>query len=356
MTIDAQNVKAVAMFATRRGQTGIDKAYSPEVQSQLSETLDFVEPLYSDELSSWHSAQDPQASARFREVRYIFSTWGMPELEEAMLEQYFPSLEAVFYAGGTVQPFARPFLNRGIRVFSAWEANAIPVAEYTLAQIILSGKRFFHAARLYKEAGPAEASRVGRECPGNYDLTVGLLGCGAIGALVAEYLKGFRYKVLAFDPFLSEARAAELGVTLVSLPEVFSEADIVSNHLANNAETVGMLDASCFDRLKRDAVFINTGRGAQVVEDDLVRALESEPLRQALLDVTWPEPVQDDHPFLKLDNCVLTPHIAGSLGAEIRRMGEYMFESFSTLEGSATDGRTAILPREVTLDMLEYMA
>lgn len=350
------SAKHSAVFAAKRGEEMITNAYSNDEQARLKEALNFVEPLYGDELTADSAPVDPEKWERFKDVRYVFSTWTMPDMKAETIQTYFPNLEAVFYAAGSVQGFARPFLEVGVKVFSAWEANAIPVAEYTLAQIILSGKRFFHSARLYRDEGHAEASRIGRQCRGNYDLVVGLLGCGAIGRLVAEYLKSFEYKVLAFDPFLSEEQAEELGVTLVSLHEIFEQSDIVSNHLANNEQTQGMLDASCFNRMKQDGVFINTGRGAQVTEDDLVRALEDEPLRLALLDVTWPEPVREDHPFRSLPNCVLTPHIAGSLSAEIKRMGQFMTESYETYRESQEEGRKEPLPREVTLDMLDHMA
>ena len=98
----------------------------------------------------------------------------------------------------------------------------------------------------------------------------------------------------------------------------------MSNHLANNEQTKGMLSYDLFSRMRKNAVFINTGRGAQVVEDDLVRILSERPDLTALLDVTDPEPSPKEHPFHTLPNCFLTPHIAGSLGEEVARMGEYM--------------------------------
>ena len=351
-----QTGRAHAVFATRAGEAGIDRAYSDTIRKELEAQLDFVDMLQADDLNDDHTPADPATWARFREVRYIFTTWGMPALSRETIRSYFPALEAVFYAAGSVQSFARPFLDEGVRIFSAWEANAIPVAEYTLAQIILAGKRFFHASRLYSEVSHAEAAAVGRGCHGNYDLTVSLLGCGAIGRAVIEFLRPFNYHILVFDPFLPEEEAAALGVKLVPLHTAFEEGNIISNHLANNEHTVGMLNGECFQRMKPDATFINTGRGAQVVEDELIEALEAEPLREALLDVTWPEPVAEDHPFRTMPNVVLTPHIAGSLGAEIFRMGSYMAESFTEFSRATADDRVGQLPREVTLEMLEHMA
>lgn len=95
-------------------------------------------------------ARDP---ALFSDVDIIFSTWGMPEFTEDEIKLCFPSLKCVFYGAGTVQSFARPFLNCGVKVFSAWAANAVPVAEFTVAQIILANKGYFLTNRLYHVEG-----------------------------------------------------------------------------------------------------------------------------------------------------------------------------------------------------------
>jgi phosphoglycerate dehydrogenase-like enzyme len=192
---------------------------------------------------------------------YLFSTWGMPKFTEDEIARCFPRLKAVFYAAGTVQAFARPFLNRGIRVFSAWAANAVPVAEYTIAQILLANTGYFQACARFSQglAHHRSAQQHAASFPGNYGCKVGLIGVGMIGAMVAERLKAYHLDVLAFDPFLSDARAAELGVRKVPLEVLFAECQTISNHLANNPQTVGMLNRICFDRMKPNAVFLNTG-------------------------------------------------------------------------------------------------
>ncbi|MBQ8344877.1 MAG: hydroxyacid dehydrogenase, partial [Clostridia bacterium] len=225
---------------------------------------------------------------------------------------------------GTVQSFARPFLNCGVKVFSAWGANAVPVAEMTVAQMILANKGYFLTNRLYHEKGKRVAKDAFMGCRGNYGETVGIIGAGMIGKLVIQMLKQYNLKVIVFDPFLSDERAEELGVEKCGLAELFERAFTVSNHLANNEQTKGMLTYELFSRMRKNAVFINTGRGAQVVEEDLVRVLRERPDLTALLDVTYPEPPVEGHPFYTLPNCLLTPHIAGSAGDEVERMGEYM--------------------------------
>ena len=290
---------------------------------------------------------DPSA---FSDVEFIFSTWGMPSFTEEEIRNCLPSLKCVFYGAGSVQKFARPFLDCGVKVFSAWAANAVPVAEMTVSQIILANKGYFLTNRLYHTSGAAASKEAFEKCRGNYGETVGIIGAGMIGKLVIEMLKNYNLKVLVFDPFLPDEKATELGVRKCELAELFERAFVVSNHLANNDQTKGMLNYGLFSKMRENAVFINTGRGAQVVEDDLVRILSERPDLTALLDVTYPEPPVEDHPFYTLSNCLLTPHIAGSAGDEVARMGEYMLgECTSYLNGE-------VGKYEVSMKMLETMA
>ncbi len=289
-------------------------------------------------------------SGKTYDAEYIFSTWGMPHFEADEVKAHFPSLKAVFYAAGSVQHFAREFIENGVKVFSAWGANAVPVAECTVAEIILANKGFFGAARLASEERRAEANAHFSAYPGTFETNVGIIGAGMIGKLVIKMLKPYNVKIKLFDAFMSKAQADALGVQLCTLEEVFSTCQTVSNHLANNAQTVGMLNYTHFSKMLDNATFINTGRGAQVVEDDLVRALCEKPDRTAILDVTYPEPPVHGHPFYGMKNVILTPHLAGSSGREVMRMSEYMLDEFLNL----TDGRPTRY--EVSLKMLETMA
>ena len=284
------------------------------------------------------------------DAEYVFSTWGMPDLTEAFLAERLPALKAVFYGAGSVQHFARPFLARGINVHSAWGANAVPVMETTVAEIVLANKGFYQSSRLFREQGKSAARALLDHYPGNFDTSVGLLGCGMIGSMVADRLREYRLAVKVFDPFVSDEKLAALGASRASLEEIFSECGVISNHLANNDQTKGMLTYGLFSRMLPYATFLNTGRGAQLVEADLVRALEEVPTRTAVLDVTFPEPPEAGHPFYTLPNVILTPHLAGSHRREVARMGEYMAEEFErVLSGQAPKWR-------VTEKMLETMA
>lgn len=287
---------------------------------------------------------------RFSDTCFIFSTWGMPVFSEEEIRDIFPALQCVFYGAGTVQFFARPFLNSGVKVFSSWAANAVPVAEYTVAQIILANKGFFAASR-YQSTGSLKKAAELKECyPGTFGEAVGIIGAGMIGSLVAEMLKSYRISVKVFDPFLSDEKAEMLGVTKCSLEEIFSTCFVISNHLADNEKTKGMLKKEHFSSMRKYSTFINTGRGAQVIEEDLCEVLAEREDLTAILDVTHPEPPDEGHPFYSLPNCILTPHIAGSYGDEVKRMGEYqLIQLEKCLKGEPAE-------YEVTLRMLETMA
>ena len=330
-----------ALFFGDAGRIGA--VYSPEILEKLHavlcfETDDVVTKRGLDEYRDILSRAD-----------YLFTTWGMPHFEREEIREYLPNLKAVFYGAGSVQHFAREFLEEGIAVFSAWAANGVPVAEYTFAEIILASKGFYQ--RLHRASDGSSWPNRGGDFPGNYEIRVGIIGAGMIGKMVIEKLKTLDLvDILVFDPFLPDDKAAALDVTKTDLETLFSSCDVISNHLANNPQTVGMLDGRLFSRMKPYAAFLNTGRGAQVVEDDLIAALRDVPTRVAVLDVTWPEPPAEGSPFYTLPNVFLTPHIAGSIGNEVHRMAQFMFEEYEAFDA----GRPTRY--SVTLSMLETMA
>jgi phosphoglycerate dehydrogenase-like enzyme len=313
----------------------------------LSENSDITQKVYNmteKVFSKKDVLSNPDA---FRDTEFIFSTWEMPTFSVEEIKEFLPSLKAVFYAAGSVQFFARPFLNCGVKIFSAWTANAVPVAEYTVAQILLSNVSFFKTMRYTDHA---KAREIFGKFPGNYGAKVGIIGAGTIGKLVIEKLKGYDLEVLVFDAFLSDQKAQELGVKKCDLETLFSQCNVVSNHLANNDETKGMLNKTLFDKMLPFSTFLNTGRGAQVVEGDLIAFLKERPDVTAILDVTEPEPPEENSELYTLENCILTPHIAGSWGLEIRRMGEYMRNEYECLINNQPT------KYEVTLEMLKTMA
>lgn len=319
--------------------------YPEELRARIRARADF-----SDEIYSSKDLDDPALAGLFARTRVIFSSWGMPALTEKQIEAHFPNLEAVYYAAGTVQYFARPFLKRGVRVFSAWAANGVPVVEFTVAQIVLAGKGYFQSLRRYRERDRKAAFAYTMSLPCNYNIRVGILGAGVIGREVMARLKAYHYEVLAYDPYVSDEVLSSLGAKRASLEEIFSTCQIISNHVANLPATVGMIDGKLLHSMLPNAALINTGRGAQVVESELIAALKACPDRTALLDVTWPEPPEEGSEFYTLPNVFLTPHIAGSQNNEWARMALYMVEEFERTEDHLP------VRYEVTEKMLETMA
>ncbi len=298
--------------------------------------------LYPAILTAQDLTGDPKP---FAGIDVIFSTWGMPCLTDSQLDS-LPNLKAVFYAAGTVQPFARPLLERGITLVSAWHANAVAVAEFTLAQILLSTKGYWRNIT-------ANQSRAGwwhSTAPGNFGETVAILGVGAVGKAVVELLRSFQLKVIAFDPFLSDADAAQMGVEKVELEDAFARALVVSNHLANKPETEKMLGMTQFRAMRPGATFINTGRGATVDEPALIEVFGDDPSLTALLDVTDPEPPAADSPLFAMPNVHLTSHIAGVIGDEVLRMADLCIEEFEAWDSGKP------LRYAITLPMLDRLA
>lgn len=321
----------------------INMVYHENTVKKIENTNDIGKDIYTKEMV----VENPTL---FKDTEYIFSTWGMPVFTDAEVREYFPKLKCVFYAAGSVQSFARPFMNNGVKVFSAWAANAVPVAEYTVAQIILANKGFYATSRIFKDKKHSKARDCAVKYTGNYNAKIGIIGAGMIGKLVINMLKAYKLDVMVFDPFLPETVASELGVKKTSLERVFSECNVISNHLADNENTKNMLNYNLFSLMPENATFINTGRGAQVIEQDLIRLLNERKDVTAVLDVTMPEPPLDDSELYTLENCVLTPHIAGSSGNEVFRMSEYMAEEFEKYI------KNIPCKYEVTFKMLETMA
>ena len=332
-----------AAYLNQGREAGIARVYDTATAETIASLFDLSPAVFT---------KEDVLADRLTDVEVLFSTWGFPVMTDEEISTHLPNLKVVFYGAGSVQAFARPLIRNGVTVVSAWMANSVPVIEYTVAQIILANKGYFGSSRLCSRSAAhrGEATTHFHSFRGNYDTPVGLIGLGAIGAGVAQRLRDYRLKVYAYDPYCSAEKAAALGVELASLDFIFETCLTVSNHTPNIPATRGMLRYEHFSRMPKNGVFINTGRGAQVVEADLIRALTEEPARVAVLDVTDPEPPVEGHPFYELENVILTPHIAGSAGAECYRMGAYMLEEAQRyLNGEP-------LRYAVTEKMLETMA
>ncbi len=263
--------------------------------------------------------------ALLKDVEVLFSGWGAPQLNETLLAAA-PRLQAFFYGAGSVRGVVTDASwARGVVVTSAYAMNAIPVSEYTLATILFSLKQGWYYAIQTKLLGRQPERR---KLTGAYQSAVGLISLGMIARLVRERLKPFDLRVLAYDPFLTDEQAAVLNVEKVGLDELFERSDVVSLHTPWLKETEGMITGEHIASMKPGATFINTARGKIVREAEMLDVLARRPDLTAVLDVTWPEPAAADSPVFTLPNVVYTPHIAGSLDEECRRMGQLMIDEF----------------------------
>jgi phosphoglycerate dehydrogenase-like enzyme len=265
------------------------------------------------------SFDDPRARARLAEVEVLVTGWGCPPLDAAALAR-MPRLRAAFHAAGTVKNHVTmDCFERGIRVTSAAFANGIPVAEFTVAAIVLANKRAFRAQRLYRQA---KGFRFwSQELPGmgNHHKTVGIVGASRIGRMVLERLRGFDLELLVHDPYLGHREARALGAEPCALDDLLARSDVVSLHAPALPETRRMLDRRRLALLRDGAVLVNTARGALVDHAALTDELASGRI-DAVIDTTDPEILPPDSPLYELDNVFLTPHIAGSQDSETRRM------------------------------------
>ena len=292
------------------------RIYGPNEQREIAELVDICGPPLSRDVL-------PKYLDRLAEVEVILSGWHAPVMDEAFLAAA-PKLRAVFYGAGSTRYFTTDaFWERDIVLSSAAAANAIPVAEFTQSVVVLSLKHFWRYAVQAKNNGAWDPTRL---IPGCYRRTVGLISLGMIGRLVRERLRQLDLEVVAYDPYLKAAEAARMNIRLVSLEQLFQEADVVSLHSPWLKETEGMLTGKHFASMKQGATFINTARGAVVRETEMCEVLRVRPDLTAVLDVTHPQPPAPDSPLLSLPNVVLTPHIAGSMGTEINRLGQCMVE------------------------------
>ncbi|QDP98142.1 hydroxyacid dehydrogenase [Microlunatus elymi] len=265
------------------------------------------------------TAFDDASLPLLADAEILITSWGCPTVDDRVVAAA-PRLRALVHAAGSVRAIAGDAVwDRGITVSSMADLNGLPVAEYVLAMILLENKRVLEsieefARRRDRPTGDWYGDRLG-----NYGKTIGLVSASRIGRRVAELLRAFEFDVIISDPFCDADEIAALGARKVELDELFRTSDIVSVHAPLLPETIGMINADLLARLRDGATLINTSRGKIIDEPALIKELQTGRIR-AILDVTHPEPPEPGSPLWTLPNVVLTPHIAGSKGVEVRRM------------------------------------
>jgi phosphoglycerate dehydrogenase-like enzyme len=297
--------------------------FPPPLMARLTQAADLDPALVVRDFT------DPTAAEALAGAEFLITGWGCPRLDTDVLAAA-PRLRSVLHAAGSVRSLVGDELwKRGITVSSAVTGNALPVAEYTLAMILLAGKdTFTHRERFratHTYPSPTETTTTG-----NVGRRIGVIGASRVGRRLLELLRPFDFSVLLHDPYVSTAEATALGAELLSLDDLLRHSDIVTLHAPDIPETYRMLDAGRLALIKDGGVLINTSRGALVAPDALTDELVSGRLH-AILDVTEPEPLPAGSPLYRLPNVFLTPHIAGSLGNELERLGRIVVEELERL-------------------------
>ena len=221
-----------------------------------------------------------------------------------------PRLRIVGRAGVGVDNIDVPAATaRGIVVMNAPDGNTITTAEHTLALLIAMARRLPQANSSLKAGRWERKEFVGTELQGK---TLGIIGLGRIGRVVAERSRAFGMNVVAYDPFIAPEQARDMQIELVSLDEVFKRADFLTVHTPLTPETRGIVGDSAFAKMKKGVRIINCARGGLIDEIALFKAIKSGVVAGAALDVFAEEPPPTDHPLLSLDEVIVTPHLGAS--------------------------------------------
>jgi D-3-phosphoglycerate dehydrogenase len=271
---------------------------------------------------------------------------------DAELLEHATKLRAIGRAGVGVDNVDVPeATKRGIIVANAPQSNVVTAAEHTMA-LLLALARNVPQAHAALVAGRWDRSKYsGVEL---LDKTLGILGFGRIGQLVAERAQGFGMKVVAFDPYIGAERYRELGVQkAASSDEVYAVADFLTIHLPKTPETEGWLDAEAFAKMKDGVRILNVARGPLVVDEDLQAALDSGKVGGAALDVFRSEPITE-HPLFGYPNVVVTPHLGASTAEATDRAG---FQAAEQVVAALTGGSvtTAVNVPAVAAEDLEVL-
>lgn len=257
---------------------------------------------------------------KYADVEIVFSGWGAPQMDEELLAA-LPNLKAFFYGAGSVRHLLTDaFWERDILLTSAYQSNAVPVAEYTVSSIVFALKQAWRQAQRLR-AGVDCQSKVAM-LGAYHGSRVGIVSLGAIGRLVCEKLARMELDVFAYDPFASDKIFSDYNVTRVdSLEALFLSCHVVSLHAPWLPQTEGLITGDLLRSMPEGATFINTSRGAIVDEAAMVEVLKEREDLFAVIDVITDEKDYSAAPIARLPNVFLTPHLAGSVGNECHRMG-----------------------------------
>ena len=327
-------------FAFNLDRRRLEQCFTAETIDAIAQrvTLDREVP---DQLS------DEWLLPRLAEVDCLITGWGSLPLTAERIAAA-PALKYVLHSAGTVKSLVSAALwQRGIRVTSAAHVNGRPVAQFVLGLLFACLKDVFRYQAEFKREGRSAWKR-SPSIVGYYRTTVGVIGCGNVGRELLRFLQPHDFRVLVHDPLLTEDVARSLGARRVALDVLLKESKAVVLVAPNIPENRHMIGAPQLALLQDGAYFINPGRGALVDHDALIAELERGRIT-ACLDVTDPEPPPEGSPLYTLPNCILTPHVAGSLNDECLRLGDQVLDEITRL----VNGRP--FENEVTEEALRKM-
>jgi phosphoglycerate dehydrogenase-like enzyme len=314
--VNVRRAKALLAYAPERNPD----TFAPEQRARLGELLELVaaEPVA--------DFAAPEAAAVLGEIEVLVTGWGAPRVSREALDA-MPKLRLIAHLAGSIRGIVdASAFGRGITVVNAADANALPVAEYTLAAILFANKRVLKLRELYRsERRSLKPLRERARGLGNYRKTIGIVGASRIGRRVLQLLAPFDFDVLLYDPHVSAEDARALGARTADLDALLAASDIVSLHAPATAETQRMLDRRRLALLRDGATLINTARPSLIDQDALIDELRSGRI-DAVLDVTDPEPLPPDSPLYELPNVLLTPHLAGAAGTEVQRLSALILD------------------------------
>ena len=328
------------VVAVTIGLSHYQRMFSPKAWDDL-ETFSTVIHHQADE-----PAKKNDLKTLLSEADACITSWGVACLDAEVLAAA-PKLKAMAHMGSSIKRFiSDAFWERGIHLTSAGITLARDVAETTLGLMIVGMKRIWPLGQHVRDGGwrdsPTWDKWIAREL---LRKNIGIIGASNVGRHLIQLLQPFEVNILLYDPFVTEEEALEMSVNKVNLEELLVNADVVSLHAPANEKTYHLLDSHGLEKMKDDALLINTARGTLIDEDALIRELTKGRFF-AFLDVTDPEPPNADSPLRKLQNVVVTPHIAGCI-ENCNRMGELAVEELRRFFA----GEPAIY--EITPDVLK---
>ena len=277
----------------------------------------------------------------------IITSWDSPRIDPEVLS-VCPKLKAVIHGAGSIKPIiSDDFIKKNIRITNSAAAIGEGVAESALGFAISACKGFYQLSKDTKNGLWQE--NIKTTVKDFYDITIGVISGGFVGRHMVKLLKNFHVDVLMYDPILTAEEISAIGAKKAELTDLLKNSDVVTVHAPAIPATENMLNKDNLCLLKDGAVLINTARGTIINEQDLIEELKKGRIF-ACIDVTNPEPPEKTNELRKLDNVILTPHIAGTATNGLKRIALHVCEETERLLNGEK------MRTEVNLDNLSKLA